>query len=103
MQVNTSASAFEIIEGSDEEDNMIDNSKLDTAYLHTNGTVGGEHINSIPNEGQREREHETFARLKIAPLEVPSPDEVVAYIVLQECLELRKRYVFKEAIAPWEK
>lgn len=24
-------------------------------------------------------------------------------MALQECLELRKRYVFKEAIAPWEK
>lgn len=35
--------------------------------------------------------------------EVPSPDEVEVYIVLQECLEMRKRYVFKEAVAPWEK
>ena len=35
--------------------------------------------------------------------EVPSPDEVEAYVVLQECLEMRKRYVFKEAVAPWEK
>jgi AMP deaminase len=34
---------------------------------------------------------------------VPSPDEVEAYIVLQECLELRKRYVFREAAAPWDK
>ena len=22
---------------------------------------------------------------------------------MQECLEMRKRYVFKEAVAPWEK
>lgn len=36
-------------------------------------------------------------------LEAPSPDEVEAYLVLQECLEMRKRYVFKEAVAPWEK
>lgn len=35
--------------------------------------------------------------------ELPSPDEVEAYVVLQECLEMRKRYVFKEVIAPWEK
>lgn len=34
---------------------------------------------------------------------MPSPDEVEAYIVLQECLELRKRYVFMEAVAPWVK
>lgn len=26
-----------------------------------------------------------------------------AYLVIQECLEMRKRYVFKEAVAPWEK
>ncbi|XP_061963750.1 AMP deaminase-like isoform X3 [Populus nigra] len=52
---------------------------------------------------RKEPEQETFARLKISPMEVPSPDEVDSYIVLQECLEMRKRYVFKEAIAPWEK
>lgn len=34
---------------------------------------------------------------------MPSPDEVEAYVVLQECLEMRKRYLFREAIAPWEK
>lgn len=36
-------------------------------------------------------------------LEVPLPDEVESYLVLQECLEMRKRYVFSEAVAPWEK
>ena len=36
-------------------------------------------------------------------LEAPSPDEEEVYVVLQECLEMRKRYVFKEAVAPWEK
>lgn len=36
-------------------------------------------------------------------LEAPLPDEVEAYMVLQECLEMRKRYVFTEAVAPWEK
>ncbi|KAK4253294.1 hypothetical protein QN277_010617 [Acacia crassicarpa] len=52
---------------------------------------------------RKEPEQETFARLKITPIEAPSPDEVEAYVVLQECLEMRKRYVFKEAVAPWEK
>ncbi|RYR48999.1 hypothetical protein Ahy_A07g035256 [Arachis hypogaea] len=28
---------------------------------------------------------------------------VEVYVVLQECLEMRKRYVFKEAVAPWDK
>ena len=32
-----SASAFESIEGSDDEDNMTDNSKVDSTYLYTNG------------------------------------------------------------------
>jgi len=36
-------------------------------------------------------------------LEVPLPDEVESYLVLQECLEMRKRYVFREDVAPWEK
>ncbi|XVF55071.1 hypothetical protein PTKIN_Ptkin06aG0007200 [Pterospermum kingtungense] len=131
-----SASAFESVEGSDDEDNMTDNSKIDTTYLHTNGNAGPnlpDHINANGEAMQiaassmirshsvsgdlhgvqpdpiaadilrKEPEQETFARLRIAPTEVPSPDEVEAYVVLQECLEMRKRYVFKEAVAPWEK
>lgn len=34
---------------------------------------------------------------------MPSSDEVEAYGVLKECLELRKRYVFREVVAPWVK
>ncbi|XP_007026656.2 PREDICTED: AMP deaminase [Theobroma cacao] len=131
-----SASAFESIEGSDDEDNMTDNSKIDTTYLHTNGKAGPnlpDHINANGEAIQiaassmirshsvsgdlhgvqpdpiaadilrKEPEQETFARLRIAPTEVPSADEVEAYVVLQECLEMRKRYVFKEPVAPWEK
>uniref|UniRef100_A0A2P2LH03 AMP deaminase n=3 Tax=Rhizophora mucronata TaxID=61149 RepID=A0A2P2LH03_RHIMU len=127
-----SASAFESMEGSDEEDNTTDNSKLDTTFLHTNGNAGQEHINangeqiaiaassmirshSISGDLhgvqpdpiaadilRKEPEQEIFARLTITPIEVPSPDEVEAYVVLQECLEMRKRYVFMEAAAPWE-
>ncbi|KAJ0027625.1 hypothetical protein Pint_34874 [Pistacia integerrima] len=52
---------------------------------------------------RKEPEQETFAQLVITPTEVPSPDEVEAYVVLQECLEMRRRYLFREAIAPWEK
>lgn len=32
-----SVSAFESIEGSDDEDNLTDAAKLDTTYVHTNG------------------------------------------------------------------
>ncbi|MFQ6658431.1 hypothetical protein Gotur_027701 [Gossypium turneri] len=141
-----SASAFESMEGSEDEDNMTDNSKIDLTYLHTNGNAGPnlpDHINAngeaiqiaassmirshsvsgdlhgVPPDPiaadilRKEPEHEIFARLNISPtgidslmyaaLEVPSPDEVDVYVVLQECLEMRKRYVFKEAVAPWEK
>ncbi|PKI34552.1 hypothetical protein CRG98_045089, partial [Punica granatum] len=34
-----SASAFESVEGSDDEDIMTDNTKLDATYLHTNGNA----------------------------------------------------------------
>jgi hypothetical protein len=34
-----SASAFESVEGSDDEDNMTDNAKLDITYMHTNGNA----------------------------------------------------------------
>ncbi|ESW06805.1 hypothetical protein PHAVU_010G078200 [Phaseolus vulgaris] len=137
-----SASAFESVEGSDDEDNMIDKDKLDTAYLLTNGNAGPEgkipfetlpnHVNANGEQMtiapsmirshsvsgdlhgvqpdpiaadilRKEPEHETFTRLKITPIEAPSPDEVEAYVVLQECLEMRKRYIFREAIAPWDK
>jgi AMP deaminase len=138
-----SASAFESVEGSDDEDNLTDRDKLDTTYLHTNGNVGGEgknpyetlsnHVNANGEQMaitassmirshsisgdlhgvqpdpiaadilRKEPEQEVFARLKITPMEAPSPDEIESYVILQECLEMRKRYVFKEAVAPWEK
>ncbi|KAL1368666.1 hypothetical protein HN51_022824 [Arachis hypogaea] len=139
-----SASAFESVDGSDDDDdNLGDSVKLDTTYLHTNGNVGPEgknpyeslpdHVNANGEQMaiapssmirshsvsgdlhgvqpdpiaadilRKEPEQEVFARLKITPLESPSPDEVEAYVVLQECLEMRKRYVFKEDVAPWEK
>lgn len=34
-----SASAFESVEGSDDEDNLTDSGKVDTTYLHTNGNA----------------------------------------------------------------
>lgn len=36
-------------------------------------------------------------------LETPSPDEVDVYRNLQVCFEMRKSYVFREAVTPWEK
>ncbi|XXG39706.1 hypothetical protein AAC387_Pa01g0594 [Persea americana] len=138
-----SASAFESIEGSDEEDNLPDNSKMDASYLHANGNAGPDcnslfqtlpdHMNAngeqipiaaasmirshsvsgdlhgVPPDPvaadilRKEPEQETFVRLKITPTEVPSADEAEVYQILQECLELRESYVFREEVAPWEK
>ncbi|KAM3382240.1 AMP deaminase [Capsicum galapagoense] len=125
-----SASAFESIEGSDEEDTITDTAKLDTAYLHTNGDAGADvngqqiamaspsmirsHSVSGDLHGvqpdpiaadilRKEPEQETFVRLKISPGETPSADEAEVYRNLQVCLEMRQSYVFKEAIAPWVK
>ncbi|KAI3947262.1 hypothetical protein MKX01_019915 [Papaver californicum] len=135
-----SASAFESVEGSDDED-LTDNSKLNSNYLLANGDAGTEsifqtvpnHINTIMEQDpipaasmirshsvsgdlhgvqpdpiaadilRKEPEHESFVRLKITPNEVPSPDEVEVYQVLQQCLEMRERYLFREEVAPWEK
>lgn len=138
-----SASAFESVDGSEDEDNMTDNARLDTTYLHTNGNAGPECKNLYENlpdhvkaSGEqkpivapsmirshsisgdlhgvqpdpiaadilrKEPEQEIFARLKITPSEVPSPDEEEAYAVLQGCLQMRKKYVFSELVAPWVK
>ncbi|KAL8146595.1 hypothetical protein AgCh_004354 [Apium graveolens] len=128
-----SASAFESIEGSDDEDNMTDNSKVDSTYLYTNGdanlpengTANGEpniaassmirsHSVSGDLHGvqpdpvaadilRKEPEHETFVRLKISPSETPSADEAEVYRTIQHCLGLREHYMFRESVAPWEK
>ncbi|KAI3896545.1 hypothetical protein MKW92_043214 [Papaver armeniacum] len=135
-----SASAFESVEGSDDED-LTDNSKLNSNYLLANGDAGTEsifqtvpnHMNAVGEQNpipaasmirshsvsgdlhgvqpdpiaadilRKEPEHESFMRLKITPNEVPSPDEVEVYQVLQQCLEMRERYLFREEVAPWEK
>ncbi|GAB4833967.1 hypothetical protein Ancab_032217 [Ancistrocladus abbreviatus] len=44
-----SASAFESVEGSDDEDNLPDDSKLDPAYMQANGDAGPEHKSLYPN------------------------------------------------------
>ncbi|THU53654.1 hypothetical protein C4D60_Mb10t16720 [Musa balbisiana] len=138
-----SASAFESQEGSDEDDNLPNDSGLDNTYLQTNGDIDQENKNlfqALPDHitgngdqkslaassiirshsvsgnlhgGQphpvaadilrKEPEQETFVRLRITPNEKPSPDEVEVYKILQNCLDLRDSYVFREEIAPWEK
>nr|BAD94943.1 AMP deaminase like protein [Arabidopsis thaliana] len=126
-----SASAFESVEESDDDDNLTNSEGLDASYLQANGdnempadaneeqismaassmirshSVSGDLHGVQPDPIaadilRKEPEQETFVRLNV-PLEVPTSDEVEAYKCLQECLELRKRYVFQETVAPWEK
>ncbi|XP_042039546.1 AMP deaminase-like [Salvia splendens] len=124
-----SASAFESVEGSDDED-LTDASKLDATYILTNGdanlpSVNGEQMPVAPSmirshsvsgdlHGvqpdpvaadilRKEPEHATFVRLRISPTEIPSVDEMEVYRAIQDCLELRKSYIFREVVAPWEK
>ncbi|XP_047093993.1 probable AMP deaminase isoform X1 [Lolium rigidum] len=52
---------------------------------------------------RKEPEQESFIKLLTAPHEIPSPDEIEVYKILQKCLELRDCYLFREEIAPWEK
>ncbi|XP_028760924.1 AMP deaminase-like [Neltuma alba] len=124
-----SASAFESGEASDDEDNVTDNAKGtggENPYESFNVNANGEQMSVVASSMirshsvsgdlhgiqphpiaadilRKEPEHESFARLNITPIEVPSHDEAEVYVILQEFLEMRKRYVFQEAIAPWEK
>jgi AMP deaminase len=52
---------------------------------------------------RKEPEQESFIKLLTAPHEIPSPDEIEVYKLLQKCLELRDCYLFREEVAPWEK
>ncbi|KAL6865048.1 hypothetical protein ACP4OV_016199 [Aristida adscensionis] len=52
---------------------------------------------------RKEPEQESFIKLLTAPKEIPSPDEVEVFKILQKCLELREVYLFKDDVAPWEK
>lgn len=128
-----SASAFESVEGSDDEDNITDNANVDMHIL-ANGEADLPNLNNANGEQipisassmirshsisgdlhgvqpdpvaadilRKEPEHETFVRLNISPNEIPSVEEAEVYKNMQACLELRKHYVFREAVTPWEK
>jgi AMP deaminase len=77
--------------------NMI-RSQSATGSLH-----GAQHNPVAADILRKEPEHETFSRINITAVETPSPDEIEAYKVLQKCLELREKYMFREEVAPWEK
>ncbi|KAG2619901.1 hypothetical protein PVAP13_3NG233000 [Panicum virgatum] len=131
-----SASAFESVDGSDEDDATQHGGKLDNGYINTNGNLEGERkgnanvengtskpsvanlirSHSISNDLhavqpdpvaadilRREPEQESFIKLLTAPKEIPTPDEIEVFKILQKCLELRDSYLYREEVAPWEK
>ncbi|KAF5179417.1 Amp deaminase, partial [Thalictrum thalictroides] len=93
---------------SDHIDTNVDQNSADAARMSKSHSVSGNihGVQPCPVKAdilRKEPEHETCVQLRINPTEVPSPDQVEAYQMLQECLELRQNYVFMEEVAPWEK
>ncbi|PIA32337.1 hypothetical protein AQUCO_04500143v1 [Aquilegia coerulea] len=89
-------------------DTNVDQNSADAARMSNSHSVSGNihGVQPYPVAAdilRKEPEHETVVQLRINPTEVPSPDQVEAYQMLQECLELRQSYVFMEEVAPWEK
>ncbi|XP_074332077.1 AMP deaminase-like isoform X2 [Apium graveolens] len=112
------ASIFESMEGSDEEDNMTDSCIVDSPYLYTNedSNLDSSLYENLPEHAsangaravaadilRKEPEQETFVRLKISPSETPSSDEAEVFRTIQTCLEMRESYMYRESVAPWER
>ncbi|BBN14856.1 AMP deaminase [Marchantia polymorpha subsp. ruderalis] len=64
--------------------------------MHAPDPVAADILRKIP-------EQETFVRLNVSPLEAPSDEEEEVCLLMQECLKLRDKYVFREREHPWEK
>ncbi|XP_010937877.3 probable AMP deaminase isoform X2 [Elaeis guineensis] len=89
-----SASAFEGVEGSDEEDNLCSGSKLDNTYLHTDGHIGPEHksiYHPVPIQITDNGDSKPLAAASMIRSHSASgnlhgiqPDPVAAYILKRE-------------------
>eukprot|EP01018_Ginkgo_biloba_P003890 Gb_35523 [translate_table: standard] len=147
------ASAFESVEGSDEEDNLLEsqedqnltyddaigqsaaegttetntnltasslvpsdlvnadgdqNQKSGTIMIRSHSVSGDFHGMHAPDPVaadilRKEPEQDTLVRLKITPIEAPTTEEEEVCWMMQECLALRDKYVFREKVLPWEK
>ncbi|MCO5609500.1 hypothetical protein L7F22_063728 [Adiantum nelumboides] len=51
---------------------------------------------------RKEPEQECYVRLQVEPIEAPSTEEEEVCRLMQECLALREKYVFREKFAPWD-
>lgn len=149
------ASAFESVEDSDEEDDLLVNQEdqhfnydnangdiadedmtgtvetsanhLTSAHVtqdlrnsdidqnHKSGTimmrshsVSGDFAMNAPDPVvadilRKEPEQDTLVRLKVTPIDTATAEEEEVCRMMQECLDLREKYVFRENVAPWEK
>ncbi|CAI5469553.1 unnamed protein product [Closterium sp. Yama58-4] len=62
------------------------------------------HPVSDPGTADRLRkapEVEEYVRLNLYPQDMPSAEDEEVCVLLQECLQLRDKYVFREAVPPW--
>ncbi|XP_049934921.1 probable AMP deaminase isoform X2 [Nymphaea colorata] len=61
-------------------------------------------ISDISAETSRSKpQHDVLIRLKISPQVAIKAEDDEVCSMLQECLELREKYIFKETYFPWEK
>ncbi|MCO5607264.1 hypothetical protein L7F22_061457 [Adiantum nelumboides] len=67
------------------------------------GELHGAHDPVAADILRKEPEQETFVRLQVTPIEAPSEEEVEVCSMLQDCLELRNKYVYRDSVAPWYK
>lgn len=52
---------------------------------------------------RKEPEQDNLVRLKITPIDAPTSEEEEVCLMMQECLALRDKYVFREKVVPWER
>jgi len=52
---------------------------------------------------RKEPEQDNLVRLKITPIDAPTSEEEEVCRMMQECLALREKYVFREKVVPWER
>lgn len=67
------------------------------------GELHGAHNPVAADILRKEPEQETFVRLQVTPIEAPSEEEVEVCSMLQDCLNLRNKYVYRDSVAPWYK
>ncbi|GBG61838.1 hypothetical protein CBR_g23794 [Chara braunii] len=50
---------------------------------------------------RKEKEQETFSKLVITPIDAPTVELEEVCLMMQECMALREKYVFRKKVPPW--